>query len=101
MININEIEAVNIGSYDPIASDFEDIKQKKVMFQNGFGASIITGGYSEKGHPYELAVIDENGLRYDTPITDNVIGWLNKSEVMEILIKISKLPPIVKQLEKA
>ena len=70
------------------------------MFSNGFGASIITGqgSYSSEGHPYELAVIDKKGLRYDTPITDDVMGYLNAKEVKKLLFEISGLVPDCMQL---
>lgn len=71
-------------------------------FDNNYGASVIchkirgyisTYGSVEK--PYELAVIrfssDSFELVYDTPITDDVIGYLNEKEVEEYLEKIENL----------
>lgn len=53
---------------------------------------------------YEVAVLkkvteNEYGLCYDTPITDDVIGWLNNEEVIEILEKIKKLKKYYKEEE--
>ena len=45
--------------------------QAKVYFDNGYGASVITGQdfYTDSDHPYELAVIDHVGnIKYDTTI---------------------------------
>ena len=53
---------------------------------------------------YEVAVLkkvteNEYELCYDTPITDDVIGWLNNEEVIEILEKIKKLKKYYKEEE--
>ena len=73
--------------------------QRIYRFDNGYGASVISGGYaySDLDHPYELAVIkfdDEDGgfdLVYDTPIGEDVIGYLDANEVNEILKQIKHL----------
>ena len=45
---------------------------------------------------YELAVLctDGEGLRitYDTPITDDVIGWLTPERVSELMAQVAALP---------
>lgn len=43
-------------------------------------------------HPYELAVLKNGHVCYDTPITHDVIGYLTADEVGEILEKIEALP---------
>lgn len=45
---------------------------------------------------FEIAVLkkvtdDNYKLCYDTPITDDVIGWLNNEQVIEILEQIKNL----------
>ena len=63
-------------------------------FPNGYHASVIKSEFSYGGDTglYELAVCDENGVTYDTPITDDVLGYLTESDVDEILGKILDLP---------
>ena len=64
---------------------------------NGYGASIIQSMYSYGGDQglWELAVLDDKReLCYDTPITNNVIGYLEEDEVNELLKRITELPPI-------
>ena len=72
-------------------------------FDNDYGASVVCttagifgGSYGAMSGLWELAVIRWDGedyeLTYDTPITDNVIGWLGPEEVDEILYKIKALP---------
>lgn len=71
-----------------------------VFFDNGFGASIITGDqfYTSNNKPYELAVLKgtkgHSQLTYDTEITDDVMGYLTESEVDKILKKIESLTKI-------
>ena len=70
-----------------------DCEQWKFKFDNGYGASVITGGiaYCNEEQPYELAVLKHGELCYDTPITDDVIGYLTSNEVYDLLDKIEQL----------
>ena len=71
--------------------------QAKMFFPNGYGISVITGkyAYSDDENPYECAVLIGNSekwnLTYDTPITDDVIGYCNEEKVTEIMEQIQKL----------
>lgn len=76
----------------PLADD--DV-QAKIYFPNGYGASVIKTGFSYgggEGH-YELAVLHDGKLVYDTPVTDDVIGWLSPDGVTAKLAEIEALPP--------
>ena len=69
--------------------------QKVYKFANGYGASVIEGGTFAYGG-LELAVLrfKEDGsysLCYDTEITDDVIGYLNDGDVVELLDRIENL----------
>jgi hypothetical protein len=69
-------------------------KQCIVQFSNGYGASIVQGPHTYGGTDglYELAVFGKNGeITYDTPITNDVIGYLSEEDVNEILNKIKEL----------
>lgn len=71
---------------------------KRYRFENNYGASIIRNKQS-RGHEkglFELAVLkfDKNNnpcICYNTPLTNNVIGYLNWEEVIEYLEKIQNL----------
>jgi hypothetical protein len=66
----------------------------RIHFDNGYGASVVKHDYSYGGKNglYELAVLSSDGeLTYDTPITNDVLGYLSKEDVTEILIKIQQL----------
>jgi hypothetical protein len=66
-----------------------------MMFDNGYGVSVVRGPYSYGGKLglYELAVLDSDGyVCYDTPITSDVIGFLKPEDVSKHMIEIQELP---------
>lgn len=72
----------------------------RVKFPNGRGASIVRftlgdgfgGSYGADQGLWELGVLDRDGrLDYNTPITNDVIGWLSDDEVSGILARIADL----------
>jgi hypothetical protein len=73
--------------------------QKLYRFKNTFGGSVVKHQYSYGGHAgkWELAVIkwesnlSDWDLVYHTPITSDVLGWLDQEEVNEALEKIASL----------
>ena len=76
------------------------VNQILFKFPNGYGASILYGwvSYGFESGLFELAVIifDETGewhLVNDTPITDDVVGYLSSQEVYDLLLQIKDLPP--------
>lgn len=68
-----------------------------IFFENGYGASVVRGPYTYGGDRglYELAVIEGNKedweLTYDTPITNDVLGYLSQEEVLRHLLEIQAL----------
>lgn len=74
--------------------------QNLYRFENGYGASVICNPRSHGGNMglYEIAVIkffgetDEYQLVYDTPITDDVIGYVPFDEIKNHLQEIKNLP---------
>lgn len=78
--------------------------QKVYRFSNGYGASVVCHIFSYGGASglSELAVIKFNSdnaldfeLDYSTPITGDVLGHLNDSEVNKALLAIAALPPVI------
>ena len=66
----------------------------RIIFDNGYGASVVKHEYSYGGKDglYELAVLDKDGeLTYETPITNDVIGYLREIDVTDVMEKIQKL----------
>jgi hypothetical protein len=66
-----------------------------MIFDNGYGISVVKGPYSYGGKLglYELAVLDSDGyVCYDTLITSDVIGFLKPEDVSKHMIEIQELP---------
>jgi hypothetical protein len=74
--------------------------QIEMHFPNGYGASIISSKYSYGGDEgkFEIAVLKRDAGRwdicYDTPITDDVVGYLDVTEAKEVLIQIMELSEV-------
>ena len=66
----------------------------RIMFDNGYGASVIIGPHTYGGEDglYELGVLGKDKkLTYDTPVTDDVKGYLSEDDVTKLLEQIQKL----------
>jgi len=63
----------------------------RMSFKNNYGVSVIIGGYGSSSKPYEVSILYNNNLTYNTHITDDVIGYLTESEVTKIMIQVQKL----------
>ena len=69
-------------------------KKARMMFDNGFGVSVVshTFSYGGKDGKYELAVLDSDGqLTYETPVTNDVMGYLDPEDVTKIMEDIQNL----------
>jgi len=68
--------------------------QCRIDFPNGYGASIVKGPYTYGGRDglFELAVLGSGGeISYETPITDDVVGYLTEDGVSALLAEIELL----------
>ena len=70
--------------------------QNVVKFPNGYAASIISkfdASYGGKKGLFEVAVIDhDENLRYDSGVTEDVIGWLDFAGVADVMVQVKELP---------
>ena len=82
--------------------EFEQIKDSpyqigvkcKIVFENGYGVSVVchTHSYGSKNGLFEIAVLGKDGdLTYDTPVTNDVIGYLSREEVTDIMKQVQEL----------
>lgn len=72
----------------------EELRSGSIFFENGYGISVVSGKYSYGGEDglWEIAVLDKDGsITYDTPITDDVIGWLSSVDVTNVMKEIQDL----------
>ena len=67
--------------------------QKVYQFPNGYGASVIKhkGSYGYSEDLWELAVLHEGELCYDTEITNDVSGYLTDEDLDVRLVAIKEL----------
>ena len=80
--------------------------QKVYRFENGRGASVVCHSFSYGGAEglWELAVLrllggEEFSLDYSTPLTSDVLGWLDDADVEEALLQIAALPAVGAETE--
>ena len=69
-------------------------KKTRMHFDNGYGVSVVSHSYSYGGRDglYEIAVLDKDGnLTYDTPVTNDVIGYLTEEEVSGVMKEVQSL----------
>jgi hypothetical protein len=69
-------------------------KKSRMSFDNGYGVSVVSHTYSYGGKKglYEVAVLDSEGdLTYETPVTNDVIGYLSEKGVSDVMKKVQGL----------
>ena len=76
---------------NPMGKEYGIVSRTK--FDNGSDASVVQSPYSYGGDKglYELAIFKDDQICYDTPITDDVIGYLREQDVTEVMEKIQQL----------
>jgi hypothetical protein len=81
-----------------LATALEAVKgdhSEKIQFPNGHGVSIIRNewSYGHTAGKFEVAVLDADGdLDYSTPVTDDVVGWLDVQGVLDVMQQVAALP---------
>jgi hypothetical protein len=68
--------------------------QCRMMFENGYGVSVVSHTYSYGGKDglFEVAVLGKDGnLTYDTPVTNDVVGYLTEEDVTDVLKQVQEL----------
>ena len=76
---------------NPMGEDFGIVSRTE--FDNGYEVSVVKSQYTYGGDKglYELAVFKDGEITYDTPITDDVIGYLRPEDVTDVMAKIQEL----------
>jgi hypothetical protein len=67
--------------------------QKVYKFDNGYSASVVSNAMTYGGNEglFEVAVMKDGKIVYDTPVTNDVVGWLDFAGVANILAEIKAL----------
>ena len=65
----------------------------RTEFDNGYEVSVVKSKYTYGGDNglYELAIFKDGEICYDTPITNDVIGYLRPIDVTDVMEKIQQL----------
>ena len=68
-------------------------KHAVMEFENGYGVSVLFGEqfYSNGVDTYEVGILKDGYLCYDTHLTDDVLGYQDEEEVAEIMRKVQEL----------
>ena len=76
---------------NPMGEDFGIVSRTK--FDNTYEVSVVKSKYTYGGDIglYELAIFKDGEICYDTPITNDVIGYLRPVDVTEVMEKIQQL----------
>ena len=92
-----EQEITNMKMFNDLEFKYDkqrDLSAARVIFDNGYGASVVKGEHTYGGREglYELAVLGKDGkLTYETPITDDVEGYLDETDVTILMKQIQNL----------
>lgn len=66
----------------------------RMNFENGYGVSVIQTRFSYGGDEglYEMAVLKGKDICDDTPVANDVLGYLTKEDVTEKMMLVQELP---------
>ena len=72
---------------------FANSKHAVMEFENGYSVSVIFGErfYSNGIDTYEVAILKDGILCYETYITDYVVAYISEEGVTEIMRKVQEL----------
>lgn len=81
---MNRIPETKFDSYITKRRGIFDGEQKFFTFENGYSASVVQylGSYG-----LELAVFSNGSIDYSTPITNDVVGYIEGVEELEELLE--------------
>lgn len=64
----------------------------EIEYPNGYSASVIDDGHGRQNGRLEIAVVYQDDIVYDTPVTDDVCAHLTVSEAVKVCRQIAALP---------
>jgi hypothetical protein len=73
----------------------KDTKQARMQFDNGYGISVLLGGegiYSNGIDTYEVAILYDDELCYDSGLCDDIFAHRTQEEITKLMEKIQQLP---------
>lgn len=63
-----------------------------IEFENEYGLSIVEGHgcYQDEG-TYEVGILHEGSLTYDTSITDDVLSYQSVEDIEKLMVEVQNL----------
>lgn len=94
--NEMKFEDIKFRNFKPVIAGYCDYLEGYhwvFEFSNGYGASVVCNevSYGHNDGLFELAVIKGGDICYDTPVTNDVVGYLTADEVADYLAEIRDL----------
>lgn len=73
---------------------YQEGMQMRAEFPNGYSVSVVSHSFSYGGAEgyWEGAVLHGGRLVYDTPVTDDVVGWMDEDAVLDFCREVAALP---------
>ena len=89
---MTELKTFKDLAFEPI-EELKGSKQAIMNFENRYGVSVLFGKhfYSNGIDTYEVGVLHNGHLTYNTDITDDVISNVSEGEVSDIMRKVQEL----------
>ena len=90
------VPEILVGLGDKLNEETGDV-HTKLFFENGYGVSIVrhSGSYGNRQGLFELAVLRGTAgdwdIAYDTPITGDVMGWLDPYDAANLALDVAQL----------
>lgn len=62
-------------------------KWARLFLDNGYGISVVSGPYFYciEGKSFEVAILKNGQITYDTPLTDDVLGYQTQEDINNII----------------
>ncbi len=93
----------------PLKTDPANYYQRVIDYPNGYSARVLSNGPASPGFGstsgaetglFEVQVMFDGELAYDTPVTGDVVGFADFGKVAEVLGQIAGLPERNARFEK-
>jgi hypothetical protein len=81
----------NLLDFKEVGSSVFPYIRASHRFPNGYGVSVVCWDHTKPNRRYEVAVLHEGKLCYDTWITDDVLAHRTVGEVDQIMFDVSQL----------
>lgn len=73
-------------------TDHMGISRASLELPNGYGISVVHGEYTYSDeNTFEVGILHNGKLCYDTPITNDVLGYQTPEDIVNIINQLEKM----------